>query len=53
MNLFIDASATSVDIRAAFVLDNMSPRRRLANEGPVEEVYDCDSMTRLEQTLTQ
>ena len=46
-----DINATSVGTRAAFVLAKMPPRRRPANEVPVEEVYDRDRMTRLEQQV--
>ena len=47
----IDSSATSVGTRAAFVLDKMPPRSRPANEVKVEEVYERDRITRLEQQV--
>ena len=48
---FIDAFATSVGTKARFVLDEKQPRRCPANEVQVEEVYEHDRMTRLEQQV--
>ena len=48
---FLDTSTASIGIRARFILDKMPPRRRPANEVPVEEVYDHDCMTRLKQRI--
>ena len=49
--IFLNASTTSVGTRVTFVLDKMPPRRRSANEVPVEEAYKCDRMTRLKQHM--
>ena len=38
-------------LRVVFILVKMPPRRRLANEVSVDEVYDRDCMTRLEQQV--
>ena len=48
---FLDAFATSVGTKATFVLDRMPLRRRPANEVLVEEAYDHDRMTWLEQQM--
>ena len=45
-------SATlAVGVKDTFVLAKIPPRRRLANEVPVEEMYDRDRMTRLKQQV--
>ena len=45
---FLNTSTTSVCIRDTFVPNKMSPRRHLANQVLVQEVYDNDRMTQLE-----
>ena len=51
VDLFIDTSATSVGIRDVFVLNKMPPKKRLTNKIPIEEVYERDCITRLEQQV--